>query len=383
MSTHLRVLEGPLRRGLLLELESFRAPDSRVSSYYLNLSPPGGGNGEAARVALKNALAAARERIDQLDMRPAVRHALRRDWEIVAELAVARIGERSTRGLACFLASDAGFGRAVRLPRAVRDRAFFEDRFVLWPLRQVLEQADRYAIVLTDKADARLFLYFVEQIEEIADLMDEIAPHVRFPDPLRQSHYSHKHVEHFHRHFEHAAEAALRLFQREPFEHLIIGGRREIVPQFESHLHRYLRDRVVARWDTDVQTPAAEVLEHARREEQQVLDRQARDIWQTIQDQRQKRGAVGADEAFAALWQRRVQALLVEPDVARSGFRCTACGRLSRKSGPCVECGGRVAETGDVYEEAVHDTVAQSALVRYWKDPALREVDSLAALRRY
>ena len=183
--------------------------------------------------------------------------------------------------------------RALRLPWPVRDRAFFEDRFVLWPLHLILDQADRYAVCLTDKDDARLFLFYLEQIEEVSDVLDEIPGRIRFPDPFRELEYMRKHVEAFHHHFEKVAETALRLFQREPFEHLIIGGLWETLPQFEGHLHRYLRDRIVARWDIDVHTPTPQILERARQEEQQFLQRQAQDIWKAIQDQRPQRGRWG------------------------------------------------------------------------------------------
>jgi peptide chain release factor subunit 1 len=271
----------------------------------------------------------------------------------------------------------------LRLPWPLRDRAFFEDRFVLWPLHQVLDQTDRFAICLTDKEKARLFLYYMEAIEEVADVLDEIPGRVRFPDPVRQWHYMHKHVEHFHHHFANVAETAFRLFRREPFEHLIVGGRWETLPQFESHLHRYLRDRLVGRWEIDVHTPTEQILQRALKEEQQFLERQAQDIWKAIQEHRPQRGALGPEETFAALWQRRVQPLLIEPDVVLPGFRCTICGRLHLSGGPCVECGGKMAEVRDILEEAVHDAIEQSAQVRYWKAPVLDEVDSMAALKRF
>jgi peptide subunit release factor 1 (eRF1) len=383
MARAIAVHEGVIRRGLMAELEAFRAAGRQVSSYYLDLSLRRWGDREAVRMALKNSLARERERIDQLDVPAAVRHALRRDWEQVQELAPTLIGERHTEVLACFVASESGYGRALRLPWPLRDRAFFEDRFVLWPLRVVLEQADRYGVILTNKDDARLFLYFMEQIEEVVDVVDVIPGRVRFPDPIRQVHYAHKHVEHFHHHFEHVAERALRLYEWEPFEHLIIGGLWETMPQFESHLPRYLRDRIVARWDIDVHTPTPQVLERVRQEEQQFLQRQAREVWKAMQDQRPQRGAVGPEETFAALWGRRVDTLLVEPGVSLPGLRCSVCGQLTRKSGPCVECGGQTAEVRDVYDEAVHEAVEQSAQVRFWQDPVLHEVGSLAALRRY
>ena len=266
------------------------APNQQVSSYYLNLKPQDAQNGKAVRIAVKNFLARTRDRIDSLDVQPAVRQALR---QIVEDLVPTIIGERHTLGLACFVASDSGYAWAMRLPWPVRDRAFFEDRFVLWPLQQILDQADRYAICLTDKDDARLFLMYMEQIAEVSDIFDEIPGRIRFPDPFGELGYMHKHIEHVHRHFEKVAEAAFRLFRREPFEQLIIGGLWETLPQFESRLHRYLRDRIVSRWDIDVFTSTQQIFERAQQEEQQVLHREAQGIWKAIQEQRPQRGAVG------------------------------------------------------------------------------------------
>jgi hypothetical protein len=42
MAKAIALEEGVLRPRLLVELESFRAPDRRLSSYYLNLNPPAG-----------------------------------------------------------------------------------------------------------------------------------------------------------------------------------------------------------------------------------------------------------------------------------------------------------------------------------------------------
>lgn len=383
MTTPLRLYEATIRPGLLTELEAFRAPGQRVSSYYLDLGGRGGGNTEAAKLAVKNALVAQRERLDQLNLQPAIRRALQEDWELVGDLAQLTAGRRDVRSLACFCASATGYARALPLPWPVRDRAFFEDHFVLWPLQQVLEQTDRFAICLTDKDDARLFLVHLQRIEEVAMLRDDIPGRIRFPDPIRQWHYANKHVESFHRHFARVAAEALRLFQREPFEHLIIGGLWEHLAEFEGYLHRYLSDRIVARWDLDVHTPMPQILERALEEEQNVLRQQAQGIWKKIQDRRAQRGALGPEETFAALWQRRVQALLIELEACYPGFRCRSCARLHLSGGPCIECGDKMSEVADIFDEAVKDALEQSAQIRWWKDPALNEVDSIAALKRF
>ena len=381
MTTAIALEESALRPRLVAELEEFRASGQLLSNYYLNLKPPSGA-GSPLQVG-KRALALARELLDRVEATPEVRHALRRDREAVDDLVGAIAGEEHTLGLACFVASEAGFGRTVRFPFLIRNRVFFEQRFVVWPLRQALDQADRYAVILTDKSHARLFRYHLAQIEEVADVFDAIPGRIAFPDPFGEAHYMHKHVEHVHHHFDKVAEAALRHFEYRPFEHLIIGGRSETLPQFEGCLHRYLRDRIVARWEIDVRVSVSEIQGRTLKVEQEVLKRQAREIWQTIQDFRPYRGALGPDEVFTALWQRRVQSLLADPDVRKPGFRCTVCGRLHLNSGPCVECGGQTTDLEDIYEDAVHDAVEQDAHVRYWKDPVLSKAGSIAALKRY
>ncbi len=212
------------------------------------------------------------------------------------------IGVRHTRSLACFVASEPRFGRALPLPWPARDHPFFEKRFVLWPLQQILDQSDRYAIVLTDKDDGRLFLFFQERIEEVRTLKDEILGRIRYPERSRELESMRKHIESYHEHFGGVGDAALRLFQRDPFGHLIIGGLWETLAQFEGRLHRYLRDRMMARWVIDVQhAPTPEVEEQARRQEQQLSGRRARDTWAAIQDRRPGRGALGPAEVFAAV----------------------------------------------------------------------------------
>lgn len=239
-------------------------------------------------------------------------------------------------------------------------------------------------MLLTDKERARYFVYFLGQIEEEAEFLDSVPGKIHVSDPLGEWHYRNKHVEYFHRHFERVSTAVLRQFEREPFEHLIIGGRVETLPQFEGRLHRYLRDRVVARWETDVNAPITEIAEKTRAEEQKFREQQARETWKSIQDNRTTRDSVGPEDVFAALWAKQVQTLLVEPEVSKPGYhRCPACGRLTLLGSPCAGCGGSTTPAPDVFDEAVHEAIEQDAHVRYWKDPALTAASSLAAFKRF
>lgn len=383
MPKTIAVHQGVIGPALVEKLASFRAADTPLSTYYLTFKSPQWDGLQAMRLAVKNALVDAWKRIDELHAHPAVHDTLRRDWVVVDAVAPKAIGERYTAALACFVSSSQHFGLTVRIPWPIRNRTFFTDQFVVWPLEQLLCQADHYVVCLTDKDEGRLLRFHMEQIEEVAAIVDEIPGRVRVPDPYRELGYRHKHVEHYHRHFENVAARALALFEQEPFEHLIIGGLWETLPQFEERLHRYLRDRIAARWDLDVHTPLAKLQDRTIDEERSYLNRLAADTWRRIQDRPPGRRSLGAAEVCTALWQRSVDTLVVHPDVSGSGARCTVCGRLQPENGPCVECRGPTAEVADMFEEAVHDSVEQSGRVLYWKDETLKQAHSIAALRRF
>src|SRR5205823_3629145 len=136
---------------------------------------------EAMRKALDDHFDALRARIDQLDVADEARHALRRDLEAAREPVLALRGLRGMRSLACFVSSEAGVLHAYALPWPVQTACFFEDHFELWPLEQMLSQAERYAICLVDADDARLFLYFMDRIEQVAEIHHVETNEHRYP----------------------------------------------------------------------------------------------------------------------------------------------------------------------------------------------------------
>ncbi len=377
------VHEGTLRPALLRELEAVRCPGQRISSYYLGVDFQRLGGGDAARIALKDALDEIWRRIDQADD-CFNRQTLRRDWEAVQALAPDLSRLRRPRGLACFVGSACEYGRVFPLPWPVRTRCFFEERFVLWPLEQVLDQCERYCVCLTDKEEARVFLYYLGQVEELAALFDEVPGKVRFPDTFGELEYQRKHVEAFHRHFRRVADTLSRLYRREPFDHLILGGHAETLPQFENHLHPHLKERAVACWHLPVRSVVEDIRTQAQAEEQAVLNRQACGLWRTIQEAGPQRAALGPEEVFTLLWQRRAHSVLVNSGRAESGMRCGRCGRLTLKEGACPECGNSLSRVPDVFTEAVREAIDQSAHVRLWSEPVLlTKAGGMAALARY
>ncbi len=385
MTRSIELLPGIVSRAVMDQLRQYSSEQGRALSVYVDVDAERWGSAEAARIAAKNALLEARRRIETLeDLSAAHRHQLLEDVERAREIAEATAGRRRTRSLAIFADHSQRYGLAIPLPWPVRPRWFVDQAFVTWPLEQMLHLSEKYCICLTDKDDARIFVFYMGAIEERTDIVDEIPGRIRYPDPFRELEYMRKHVEYFHKHFDHTAQALFDLYQREGFDHLVVGGLHEVLPQFERHLHSYLRDKVIARWDVPVQTISlTEVLERTEAEERRIEDAHARRIWKQIEERGPARSSHGPEEVFQALWQHRVHALLVDPELRLEAGRCGSCLRTTLLE-RCPECGSAELEKVDGVTEAVTLAIETGAIVKYWERSAeLAGVGHMATLNRF
>lgn len=383
MLQRLELYPGVLTRRLVRQLEGVHRPQERLLSVYLDVDPQRWGDIEGVRIAVKNAITELKDQIRSLPTSNGERQRLLRESDLIHEVAHLSAGRRGTRGLACFVASQAGLAYAFPLPWPLRHQYFLEERFATWPLRQVLEQSDPFGIVLVDKDEAKLYLGYLGEVEEATYIFDELPPKIRIPDAFGELQYRRKHVEYFHHHFDWVASTTLRLWELEPFRYLIVGGLWEVLPQFEAHLHRYLKDLIVARWEMNVHVSSTELRSRLEQEEKRLLEHQAQQLWQQLNSAPTDQQARGPEQVFRALWQKRVWHLLAKPNTRYHGHICKECGRLHLSGGPCIECGATVSHLADIYEEAVREALTQSAHVRYWDNPALDECDGIAALLRY
>ncbi|MCS7167551.1 MAG: hypothetical protein RMI91_05995 [Gemmatales bacterium] len=384
MLQRLELYEGVLSRRLVHQLENVRGAPERLLSVYWDLDPQRWGDQEAIRIAAKNAAQQLREQIRSMDsLSNGARQRLLQEVDLAYEAAYFAAGRRGLRGLACFLASHLNVTYAFPLPWPLRQQHFLEEQFVLWPLRQALEQSDPFGIILIDKDEAKLYLGYLGEVEEITYIFDEVPPRIRIPDAFGELQFRRKQIEYVHHHFAWVAQVAHRLWESEPFRYLILGGLWEILPQFETHLHRYLQELVVARWAVPVHVPKTELRARFQEEEKHTLEQQSQRLWQQLLDAPSVQQAFGPEQVFRALWQRRIWYLLVKPNTRYHGHVCPQCSRLHLSGGPCIECGASMATVPDIYEEAVREALAQSAQVRYWNNAALDEYDGIAARLRY
>jgi len=152
----------------------------------------------------------------------------------------------STRGIALFSSTDGGLWEEVTVPRPLRDRAIVADQPHLLPLEALVETYQSFCTVIVDRAKARIFLARMGRIREATDLFDDV-PGQHEQGGWSQSRYQRHIEEHVGKHLKRVADVLRRFSKLKGFDHLILAGPEEILPQFEQGLHDYLRQRVVVR----------------------------------------------------------------------------------------------------------------------------------------
>jgi peptide chain release factor subunit 1 len=266
----------------------------------------------------------------------------------------------NTRGVALFASSRAGLWEEVLVPRPLRDRGVVASRPYVMPLEALIETYESFCTVLVDRARARIFLTRMGSIEEETDVLDEV-PGRHDQGGWSQSRYQ-RHIDDIAaKHLKHAADVLLRFYKRTSFDHLIIGGPEEIVPEFERGLHDYLKRTIAARIALSVAASPQEVLERSMAVEERIEAERERKVRERLIAGASAGGqaVTGLPRVLDALNEGRVETLVVPFGISAEGVHCGSCGRLAMRGQRCPTCGGPMEAVHDLVESAVAAALRQ------------------------
>jgi peptide subunit release factor 1 (eRF1) len=292
---------------------------------------------------------------------------------------------KGAHGMAVFCSGPAGFFESLRLPRAVERTVVIDSTPFIEPLAG-LGRSDRWCVALLTRRNARILRGSADHLGEVESLEDDVH-RWHHQGGFSQARYQRGIQKEAADHVARVCQSLLRQFQRTAFDRLVLATPHELFPKVESHLHPYLRQRLVGRIDIDIENASADEIHHAalplieadeRRREREALDRLAAAVGTGA------RGANGLAAVLDALTQRRVETLLVAERFTAAGVVCPHCGWLGPSGDRCPMDGERTEQRADIVETAVEAAVAQSAeviIVRHHDD--LGPLGGIGALLRF
>jgi len=291
-----------------------------------------------------------------------------------------------TRGVALFSSWKAGLWQEAEVPRPIPDLATVADQPYVLRLETLVDSYESFCSVIVDREKARIFLAKTGRIEEERDVLDEV-PGRHEQGGRSQARYR-RHIEqHVGQHLRHVADTLLRYWKRRRFDHLIVAGAEEVLPEFERHLHEYVRRRIASRATLSMTASIDEVLAKSLAVEEAIESERERRVIERLHAEAAagRHAVLGLDAVLEALNDGRVESVVAPFGLSEPGRRCTRCGRLWARRATCRTCGGRTDPVPDVIETAVAAALRQSARVETlpFTSPASPATRELGAVLRY
>jgi peptide subunit release factor 1 (eRF1) len=362
-------------------------PGSPVLSVTLDIDQSKASNLDRRfEAALENMLRSIQERLDETQS-----NHFSADAERVRQY-VFGLGPQA-KGLIVFCDESENFfwSREIKVP--IKNNARWNERPYVLPLLQLLDEHERYGVVLVDKAYARLFTVFMGDIQEHYEaLAPAPVSHVKSTGTdhmLSEDRFQHKAAMHVHWHLKDVAEKLEKLFAQYGFDRLLLAGPVEATAELQRLLPKRVRSRVVERLSLPAQASEREVLEEALRVEQQV----EREIEKQIVEELITGGdghhpfTHGLEATLRALCEQRVWRLIYADGFSPRGGQCANCAMLfARTDGACDYCGGAIKPLDDLLERVVERLLEQDAKIESVAGDAanrLQQVGSIGAFLRF
>ena len=345
----------------LQQLASLQAPEgARFLSLYLNLDPTANLAAPVNRRSAVNSLLDEAHRAveGEEDLSHDGHGALREDVNRAREELDANLDDGWAEGahaLALFLCGPAGLFEVLRLPRPLDNRVLIADRPAIEPLAAEIGTAERWAVLLVDGDDARLLEALGDRLEVTETVQGDLPG---------------------------AAEMLRVADEGRPFARIAIGTTEDIYAELADHLAEPLRERIIGRFDAgaDRESPTdiREKVEPLLRRDETFREKEAI-------DKAFASGVRGIVDTLPALYERRVQTLLLEPGVERPGVVCPRCRwAMAEERGTCPVDGETMQPHPNLAEWAVELAVEQNATVMPMRrHDDLSDHDGIAAALRF
>jgi peptide chain release factor subunit 1 len=370
------------------QLLEFRNGQYLITSCYLNLDRarmPA----QMLKIRLKDLLQSARRELQAKVGTHEQRESLRQDFERIETFVMEEITSGQNKGVAVFSCHGEQFWQVYRLPRVVRNILIADHDPYIRPLTAILAEYHRYGIVIVDRVQGKVFELYMGEMREHQAIVDQVPRRVSEGGlgGREERNIERRRDRAVHQHFQHLADAMFALFKHNQFDWLILGGNREVLREFKTHLHPYLNERWVGDFHVDPRkATAAEMEQHALEIEERVEWEHERRLAGELVRKAElgNRAVSGVSATLGALTRGEAQMLLVEEGFETPGYVCYNCHYVSLEQQACPHCGNPAEPCPDVVDEAIELAMMKNCQVEHVQGATpLRDAGRMGAMLRF
>ncbi|HMV26014.1 MAG TPA: hypothetical protein PLG25_03285 [bacterium] len=303
------------------------------------------------------------------------------------------VSKDSGKGLAIFSCSATHFWEILELPQPVPNHlnADFDPNIRI--LSELLCDYRHYAIALVDSSKAKIVDVNLGFVREVWSVEHAITGKTKFGgvDGTQERNAERAHDESVHKHFKVVATEVEKVFDHSDHMWLILGGRQNFLPQFESLLPAPVRKKIVGHIVIDPEASLNEVLGKAYTIAEEAEAAHEKEIIEQLRGEASNggKGIFGLQPTLQSLRKGGVSTLVVTKGYQAPGFVCHKCFFIGTpeekgKHDTCPICSGPAHNVEDVVEEAITFAYMQGCKVETTNENSrMRIMGDFGALLRY
>lgn len=314
---------------------------------------------------------------------------LRADLDRVLDLASNLRGQ--ARGKAVFACSAHNFWKEYELPPLLGStQIYLQARFQLKPLAALLGAQPALSVAMVDRQRARFFDLRLDDLRErgaIVHMLSRNASSYGY-NGYEGGHAERRVSEEALHHFKGVAERLRTDFEKGAWERLIVGCQDANWPEFEPHLHPYVKQRLIGRFSADVASVSNEEIRDRAEavRNRWIAERAATKASEAVDFAKSNgRGVTGLRRVLRALESGEARAIFLSDNYSARAVECPHCGHLDAHLIPtCVACGHFTRELADVSDALIPAAIRRDVELFYLKEHAdLDRAGNIAALLRF
>jgi peptide subunit release factor 1 (eRF1) len=374
-------------RSQIEALTKFKTQGDLVTSFYLDTDKSRQSKKEI-QLAMKNLLSQGRGRAAALGVAKGKVESLLGDLDLITDHGSQALASSNAAGLAFFSHSRKNFWHALELPHGPRNRLIFDTNFYIRPLSSILDKYSSICALLISRREARWYEIAMNEIRLIDELESDVPSRVReggFEGTAAKR--IERHIDaHLQDHFKRTAQRTFDLSKKHPFDWLFIGCEDNHCPDFEPHLHSYLRDRLKARLKARVGDAPARILQEVLAVEARLKKAEEGEIVRKLVAELERGGlaASGLRDTINRLNRFEVQSLVVTHNFAKPGRICPRHQFFYLTELKCPICDKKTEVVQDVVDEAIETVIRRGGAVRHITAPSkLDRYGGIGAFLKY
>lgn len=372
-----------LSREELKQIAKMQVGRAYFVSLYLNVNPITNAKGDYI-IHMKNMI---KNTIEGLDR--AISKKVKGDLDKI-DLYVLGNKRKFKKGLAILSSKERNFWREFHLSVPVKNEVIV-DRFpYIKPLLDILDNYQRYAILIVGRESARLFIIHLGEIEEYTEVHTADVPGRHKKGgwfALSEKSYE-RHIDyHVGLHLKDVLKQLETFLSREYVGRLIIGGPEEAVTKVRAMLPQTVADKVIGTFQAEMYAKGNEILEKA----QPVLQafekkKEAETVDKLLTGALKNENAViGIEDVLNALQGGYIMRLVFLKDYRQSGLICRNCGYLTvQHILICPYCKDEMQKVNYIVDLAAQKAVEHGAFIEIISEnKKLQDSGSIGAFLRF